>query len=326
MTTNSNVEQDEFRRTNIAQYIDEQEPTDEWSFVCNRSYGDVRIDIRFERNRADAVVEILNRDVDNELRERVSGLYKNIEVVEHDGQQVLALRQRYDSERDEKVPSLILELGDERIEEFEERLGEHEHQFKTWETKADSAARQSDLQFRVKHIEFRLWKRRISDAKYWKEGYVLIPSKVEDHMTMEQEAAWEVLQEKYGTEELKRWKIKVLCADGSDRFEEGEIYSPTDLVDEVAIEERVEEKRVKTQREARKEEIREEHPELRNTTIFPDRYDEAKEEAEETGEKQLVAKETRVNDGNHPPESDVAEVRYYITPDCDVETSQTEMH
>lgn len=184
--------------------------------------------------------------------------------------------------------------------------------------------REHDLKVQVQQEE---WTESLPDSSYQMSRKVLFPNKEVEHMTIREEASWELLKEEFGYVNISESQFSdqiVINVDDQDWMSEGDIFYPNRLVD--GIDGRAEETRQERERQEKVEQIRDEHDELVDVQFDPVRFKDAIMVAENTGEKQRFTKEVVYDDGNHPDESDTAIITYYITDTEDIVTERREAY
>lgn len=288
-------------------FVDTDKPTDTMSFVYDSSEGEIDITIRFRDGQADALVD---SDIDF-----LDARYSNVKILpDGDGNIVLALQDKIeidgpllsDDTEKKRVANIGLSISDESIDEFESRLDNHQNELENWTRKAEDRAEETELKFEVVNHEYlEGWR-----TKYNRSEIVLKPNKSIYLMTEDEKSEYEAMKRRFDTAD----NYPICPA----RFDVGDVLT----VDEVDLQPYVEEVKQEKKTESKKEEIRNEHSELYGVDFDPCEFEEAKQEAIETGEKQEFASATtECTDSSEECNLDL--VTYYVDKYGVVETERS---
>lgn len=285
------------RYTNLSDFVDADKPTDEISFVYDSRKGDIDIDIKFRDSQADAFVD---SDIDF-----LDSKYKNVKTLpDKDGNIVLALQETIegprglsaDEEEQKRVANIGLSISDEKIDEFETILEKHQTELENWTQKAEAKSIQTTLKFEVVNHEYQTGTWR---TKYNMSEIVMKPNKTVYLMTDKEKTEYEALCKKFDTAD-----DYPICP---ARFDVGDVLT----VDDIDLQPYVEEVKQQKKSEQMKQEIRDKHDILYGVDFDPFEFEEAKEEAIETGEKQeFTTSSTECIDSSEECNLDI--VTYYV--------------
>lgn len=193
MTKNNNNEKDSMERyTNLSDFVDDDKPTDEMSFVYDSNQGEMDIDIKFRDGQADAFIDF-EKDIDSK-RDIFQTPFRDISILPAgDGNEVLALRRTTGYSEPKPVAELGLPISDERIDEFESRLDNHQDKLENWTQKAEAKSIETELKFEVVNHEYQTgWVGTKKESEI-----VLKPNKAIDVMTEEEYSQYHALCKKF---------------------------------------------------------------------------------------------------------------------------------
>lgn len=307
MKQNTNENDTIERYTHLSDFVAVDKPTSEMSFVYNSREGDIDVDIKFIDGRADAFVD---SDIDFLDKE-----YTHVKILpDENGNVALSLQDTIEiigkdaiQGTQKRIAKIGLSISDNKINEFESKLEEHQEEIAEWTQKAEEKSAATTLKFQVVNHEYRkgTWR-----TKYNMSEVVLRPNKAKHLMTDEEKTHYEALCMKLDTAD--DYPI------APSRFDAGDVLT----IDDIAVSDAVDKIKKQKETKAKKEEIVDEHSQLHNVDFDLYKFDRAKEEAIRTGDKQAFHEQSsRCNDKNKECNLDI--VTYYITEDCSVETTHT---
>lgn len=311
----NNTSEEQFTKTSLSDFVGTEKPQDEMEFTYDSEKGEIRVTIQFRNSQADA-------KIDSDL-DFLDWKYRNVKTLPHksNGVTVLSLShsnhyhdglsfdERLEVEPDE-LSDIGLDISDDRMEEFEQRLQEHKEGVEAWTQEAKKNAEQTELKFRVEEHDYKTGTWR---TKYSHSEVILKPNKSKFVMTEEEELQYEAICEKLGTAD--DYPV------APDRYDEGAVLT----VGELNVRDKVQSKIAEKQRQERKEEIVSEHGELFGVHFDVHEFEYAKRTAEQVGEKRQFAE--RSESCNIPcAECNLDIVTYYVNEDGDVVKTRSHTH
>lgn len=295
------------------EYTDDEDDIDESDFevIRRNDYPEEEPSEKIEVEK-DGYTVTIEHDGRN-IRASVTGKYdfSSTVALDDDDEFGLSIRTWTPVELNGERQNVWISIPDEVYERLDEFYGEYAE----WLDRSEEWIAEQPLRFVVEEHEYKTGTWR---TKYQQSATVLKPNKREDDMSHSQMRVYEALREEFGG------------ADGypdvgdEDDFETGEVYSAGEL--EARVEEIVDGKIEEEREKERWSELCEEHPGLATiSSASPAEVEEAFDEARRTGERVEIVVETEYCDGS-VRECDIDNVRYYATPEGDVEKKRIHTH
>lgn len=277
-------------------FANNEKPKDEMSFEYDSKQGDCTVEIIFK-----------NKGAELKMSGAVNKTSRNSKVLPHKKRDtdVLSLKHRYDSNGNE-ISDLGLDVDDDVLTEFEQKLENHKEAVEQWEQEAQKRAENTDLKFEVVEHDYQTGTWR---TKYDHTDIVLKPNKEESVRTEDENEFVEALTEKF--DEADGYPI------APDRFDEGDVLTNVDF----DVNQQVQKIREEKSRQKLKQDIIDQYDELRGVDFDSHDFMKAKRHAEETGEKQVVA-EGHSDCNDRSAECNLDLITHYITPDNEIEVER----
>lgn len=264
--------------------FDKKAPTQEIEFTYKSPKGNVDVDLKFTDGRIDA-----------DTTGFIDSSFRNCTLETIDGKDVLTL-----GIYENQSIHMMVDNFDTLVQKFDTHVEAHEQ----YEAEAEEWIEAQDFEFTVVEKEFEAG---VDMTMKYTEN-VLVANKSESDRTDEEQTKFEKLAEKLGTKTNHIGAEYIKAED----FDVDQVISVDDLLDDG------DEDEIET--EIHREEIVAEHPELFGVGFDVYEFESAKE----SNEKEKVASRTVMDDGNHPPESNVATITYYLTAANEIDTMRTE--
>ena len=274
-----------------------EKPRNEMSFEYDSKQGLCTVDVKFK-----------NRQATVDISAPIGETYRGAKILPHKkrNHDVLSLSHRYDSNGNE-ISDIGLDVADGILTEFEQKLSEHKQAVEQWESEARERAENTELKFEVTEHEYTTgWR-----TKYRHTDVVLIPNKVEDIRTEEENEIAESLINKH--READEYPVV------ADDFEVGEILTAKDF----EIDDEVEYIREEKKRERKRTSILNKYPDLFDVEFAFDPFDfEIKKKTAKEEDEKIEVANTHDECNDRSKECNLDLITYYITPQGEIDVER----
>ena len=274
-----------------------EEPRDEMKFEYQSRRGQCTVEITFKDKQATV-----------DISEPIGETYRHAKVLPHKktDHDVLSLKHTFDSDLND-ISNVGLDVSDEILTEFEQKLEQHKEAVEQWSREAQQRAENTELKFEVTEHEYTTgWR-----TKYRHTDVVLIPNKVEDIRTEEENEIVESLINKHG--EADEYPVV------ADDFEVGEILTAKDF----EIDDEVEYIREEKKRERKRTSILNKYPDLFDVEFAFDPFDfEIKKKTAKEEDEKIEVANTHDECNDRSKECNLDLITYYITPQGEIDVER----